>query len=54
MKVSTFAHTAELTLEIPDKHARGSGYAGSIPCDKSPRDTYDLLSVCKHWLNIDE
>jgi hypothetical protein len=54
MKVGPFAHTAELTLEIPDKHARGSGYAGSIRCDKGPRDTYDLLSVCKHWLNIDE
>jgi len=36
MKVGTFAHTAELTLEIPDKHARGSRYASSIRCDKVP------------------
>ena len=49
MKVSTFAHTAELTLEIPDKHARGSGGGGSIRCDKGPRDADDLLSVCRHW-----
>lgn len=54
MKVSTFAHISELTLEIPTRYARGSVYAGSIRCDKGPRDTYDLLSVCRHWLNIDE
>jgi hypothetical protein len=49
MKVSTFAHIAELTLELPDKHALGSGYAGSIRCDKGPRDADDLLLVCRHW-----
>jgi hypothetical protein len=49
MKISTFAHTAELTLEIPDKHARGSGCAGSIRCDKGLRDADNLLSVCRHW-----